>query len=260
MIGAPGQREGKDRRARLRADFASFLVVGLIVGMGHAQIGARAIFTFRSDEPVSSWVGVLLGPLSTLPAVALAMVTRRWSAAWLVVGGLVSLGALVVSGVGKATPPGALAELALFFLLMGSGPMIALGLGLVWIERRGSDESQDTREISDGRSRRVEFLILSSYLLLSAGAFIVADSPPFSAAIETGWGIGVITLLLGPLMILAMGRFIGMPVYLAESVVVLGLLWLAITNENRRRAALLGALAAWIASGLLFLAIVFAWS
>ena len=61
-------------------------------------------------------------------------------------------------------------------------------------------------------------------------------------------------------MILAMGRFIGMPVYLAESVVVLGLLWLAITNENRRRAALLGALAAWIASGLLFLAIVFAWS
>ena len=95
---------------------------------------------------------------------------------------------------------------------------------------------------------------------LSAGAFIVADFPPFSAAIETGWGVGVITLLLGPLMILAMGRFIGMPVYLAESVVVLGLLWLAIADQGRRRAALLGALAAWLGSGILFLLIVFAWS
>ncbi|HMH53179.1 MAG TPA: hypothetical protein VK548_23280 [Candidatus Acidoferrum sp.] len=253
-------RETQDGRVRLSAEFACLLVGGALLGIWHAQLGTKAVFTFRNDEPYSSWIGILFGPLSTLPAVALALVSRRWSAAWLVAGGLVSLGVLVVTEVGKGNPAGEAAEFLLHFLFMVAGPMIALGLGLVWVHRRLARLGPPT--ISAARTRHTKFLalVLGGYFLLSLGALFVADFRFFKTAIDTTWGLWVISLLLGPLMMLAMGRFIGMPIYLAESVVVLGLLWLAITAAKRRRAALLGALAAWVVSGLFFLAIVFGWS
>ena len=248
------------RRVRLRTEFVLLLVLGALLGIWHAQMGTKVVFTFPQGEPFTSWVGMFSGPLSTLPAVALALYSRRWGASWLIAGSLVSLVALSVSVAGKANPASEFTELLASFLLMVSGPMAALGLGLFWIDRRLM--TQPLLSIFSKQSRFMNLLglILISYFLLSLGAFVVADLPLFTLVLETGWGAGVLTLLLGPLMMLAMGRFIGMPVYLAESVVVLGLLWLAIADQGRRRAALLGALAAWLGSGILFLVIVFAWS
>ena len=252
--------EGKGCRVRLRAEFILFLFAGALLGIWHAQMGTKAVFTFGKDEPYTSWVGIFSGPLSTLPAVAIALYSRRWSAGWLIAGGIVSLVALSVRATAKGNPLGEFAELLTSFLLMVTGPMIALGLGLLWIDRRL--ENHPWSRIASGKTGHLNLLVvgLISYFLLSLGAFVVADFRLFNTAIEPILGLWLTTLLLGPLMMLALGRFIGMPVYLAESVVVLGLLWLAITDQGRRRAALLGALAAWLVSGLLFLAIVFAWS
>jgi hypothetical protein len=256
MSVSPGEPEIHDGRVQLRGTFICLLVVGAILGIWHAQLGGRALFTFRNDEPYSSWVGIFFGPLSTLPAVALAMFTRRYSAAWLIAGGLISLGALAASAAGKANPLGEFRDFVLPFLLLSGGPMIALGLGLVWIDHRL--RLLGIEGVSSGRSRRMRAwpLIVSSYLLLSVGAFFVADFPLFDAVFETRWGFRVIPIVLGPLAIPALWRFIGIPIYLAETAVFLGLLWLATNSATRRRAALWGALATWIASGLFFLSIV----
>ena len=229
----------------------------MVIGLWHAQLGAKALFIVRNDEPYSSWIAVLCGPLSTLPAVALGILTRRWGAAWLVAGALVSLGASAMGAAGSGHGPGVVAEHVLAFLLMVSGPMIALGSGLIWLQRRY--KGQEMLSTFGGRSHFIALATFGCYLLLSLGALFVADLSLFKAIIEPQWGFGALTLLLGPLMMLATWRLIGVPTYLAETVVVLGLLWLAITQEKRRRAALLGALVAWIVSGLFFLAIVFAY-
>ena len=248
-----------DVRVRLRAELVFFLIVGTLLGIWHAQMATKAVFTFRNDELYTSWVGIVLGPLSTLPAVALALYRRRWGAFWLIGGGVISFIALSIRASVKGNPVSEFAELLTPFLLTVIGPMIALGLGLLWIDRHF--KNQPWLCVASERTRHAKFIgIIGAYVLLSLGAFFVADLPLFETVLETRWGAVALTLLLGPFMMLAMGRFIGMPVYLAQSVVVLGLVWLAIAKQERRRAALFGALAAWIASGLIFLTIIFAWS
>ena len=250
---------GDDLRVQFGTELVLLLSVGVLLGIWHAQMATRTIFTFRNDEPYTSWVGILAGPLSTLPAVALALYRRRWSAHWLIGGGAISFIALSVKAVAKGNPVGESAEFLTSFLMIVIGPMVALGLGLLWIDRHL--KNQPWPYVASERTRHLKFLgILSSYLLLSLGAFFVADLAFFKAALDTPWGVGLLTVLLGPLMMLAMTRFIGLPIFLAESAVVLGLLWLAIARREQRRAALFGALAAWIGSGLIFLAIMFAYS
>jgi MFS family permease len=223
-------------------------------------MGARAVFTLRNDESYSSLIGVFFGPFSTLPAIIVSLFSRSWGAAWLITGGLVSLGAFVVSLIQRGYRIDELLELLSRFLSTVTGPMILLGLGLVWVHRRM--DNSDTREPSGEQRHRVALftLMMGCYALLSLGAFVVADLPPFIAAFETRWGPWLISLLFGPLVMLAMGRFIGMPMYLAETAIVCGLVWVAMMEKKWRRAALWGALIVWIISGLLFLVIVDVWS
>ena len=250
---------GDDLRVRFRTELVLLLSVGVLLGIWHAQMATRTIFTFRNDEPYTSWVGIFAGPLSTLPAVALALYRRRWSALWLIGGGVISFIALSVKATAKGNPVGESVEFLTSFLLIVVCPMVALGLGILWIDRHL--KNQPWPYVASEGTRHLKFLgILGFYLLLSLGAFFVADFPLFKAVPDSQWSDGVLALLLGPLMILAVARIIGMPIYLAESVVVLGLLWLAIARREQRRAALFGALAAWIGSGLIFLAIMFAYS
>jgi hypothetical protein len=250
---------GDDLRVRFRTELLFLLSTGVLLGIWHAQMATRAVFTFRNDEPYTSWIGIFAGPLSTLPAVALALYRRRWSALWLIGGGAISLIALSVKIVAKGNPVGESVEFLTSFLLIVVCPMVALGLGLFWIDRRL--KNQPWPYVASENTRHLKFLgILCCYVLLSFGAFFAADFPLFKAVLDTRWSDEVLAVLLGPLMTLATARFIGLPIFLAESVVVLGLLWLAIARREQRRAALFGALAAWIGSGLIFLAIMFAYS
>ena len=260
MSEGPVLSEAETRLMRRREEFFGILVVGAILGIWHAGLGGRAIFTFRNDEPVSSWVAMLFGSLSTLPAVVLALFSRPWSAIWLIAGGLISLGAFLAGAVTSGYPARQVAETCAFFLMMVSGPMVLLGLGLIWAHSRL--QRLGDFSILKLSNRRTQFLVLivSSYLLLSIGALFVAEVPLFMAMLNTPLGLCAILVVLGPLATLATARLIGLPIYLIETVVVFGLVWLALTGEKRRRASLIGAVSAWLISGLLFWVIVFAGS
>jgi hypothetical protein len=56
--------------------------------------------------------------------------------------------------------------------------------------------------------------------------------------------------LLGPFMGFAMFGILGLPLFLAETVVVLGLLWIAATSQSWSRTAAVGAVVSWALSGL----------
>lgn len=244
--------------SRVRVELVGVLLAGAILGIWHLGMGSRAVFVFRSDEPFSSWVWVLSGPLSTLPAVALAIFSRRWSATWLITAGLISLGALVVGRGGTAHPRGAFWELLLSHGIVVMVPMIGLGLGLFWVERHL--ERTDSHEGRQERHRvGLASVVTLGYILLSLGAFLAADLPIFSNVLETSWGFWIIPPLLGPLAMLTMIGLLGLPLYLAETVIIFGCLWLATTHEQWRRAASLSALVAWLLSGLFLLAIVQWW-
>ena len=100
------------------------LIAGLAIGIWHLWFAAQALFVFGEDEPVGSWVSVLVGPGSTLAAVALA--TRRPSLAggWLLLAGVV---ALAVFSAGTSVDR----AMVQAFLLRITLPMVVLGILLL---------------------------------------------------------------------------------------------------------------------------------
>jgi hypothetical protein len=218
-------------------------------------MGGRTLFVFRAEEPFSAWVAVFAGPLSTLPAVAVALFSRRWAAGWLIAGGLVSLGALVAGERTRTYTTAELSEMAVSFAIMFTVPMISLGLGLLWVQRHLELTSPVTKQSRLDRRALGGIAVIVGYLLLSVGAFFMADVPIFYRAFDTALGFWIMPPILGPLALLATMRLIGVPLYAVASVVIFGLLWLATTHEDARRPALIGAVAVWILSGLFLLGI-----
>lgn len=126
-------KRGGWRRPRL--EWVCAIVAGLILGVWHLSIGSRAVFVLREDDPLSLLIVFLAGPLSTLPAALLAIFSRRLSVVWLIAGAVISFGALMAYGMGRAETAETIAEMALMHLLMTAGPMILLGLGFLWLDR-----------------------------------------------------------------------------------------------------------------------------
>src|SRR5262245_22684636 len=230
------------------------LSAGLILGLWHYRIGIRALWMFAGNEPLSSWVTIAAGPLSTLPAHLLAMFRRLWGAAWLIAGGLLSLGTVATNELlqgGWVTAAGPYATVI-------SLPMILLGVGLVWCERCRAARARPI-SCSSGRAYPLTWIaIVVIYSLLSAVVLVVADWPVFNRALE-GRSFWVIAPLLGPLRLLAMAGLLGVPLYIAATVLVLGQLWIGLTSRVARRRALLGALAFWVLAGLLGLRSILDW-
>jgi hypothetical protein len=106
---------------------AVVLGAGLALGLWHHWLAVRAIFVFRGAEPLASWMAVLAGPASTLPAAIVALFRRTFGGWWLIGGGLVSTAALVVSDAGIAS----------WFITRITLPMCGLGVGLLLLDRRG---------------------------------------------------------------------------------------------------------------------------
>src|SRR5262245_35493076 len=73
------------RGARWRYLLALFSVIatGIALGVMHHIIALQSLWVFRNAEPLSSWTIIVAGPLTTLPAVFLAIFRRSWGATWL---------------------------------------------------------------------------------------------------------------------------------------------------------------------------------
>ena len=102
---------------------------GVAVGLVHWRTAERALFLFRNEEPLASWIVLISGPGLTLPAIGVALFSRSTGGYLLVAGGVVSLVAFAT-----------LAEDAvqmMNFLWMQIGPMLLLGGSLLWVARQG---------------------------------------------------------------------------------------------------------------------------
>lgn len=112
------------------------LSVGIALGIWHNLIGVRSLWVFRSGEPLSSWMIIFAGPLSTLPAILLTIFRRSWGAGWLIGGGLFSLGVIVVTEMANGEPTTEIANAAFRYSATIALPMVLLGLGLLSLHRR----------------------------------------------------------------------------------------------------------------------------
>jgi hypothetical protein len=66
-------------------------VIAFLIGCIHFGIGLQAIFVFRNNEPLTSWLAVIGGLLATLPATILALFKRKLGGYWLIIiGGILS--------------------------------------------------------------------------------------------------------------------------------------------------------------------------
>jgi hypothetical protein len=99
-------------------------VAGIALGVWHLRLASQAISVFGSGEPLTSWIAMLCGPVSTLPAVVLSLFRRRTGGGWLVAGSLVSLVAFVL-GEGRLT------EDLFPFLWSIATPMLLIGVAMI---------------------------------------------------------------------------------------------------------------------------------
>lgn len=98
-------------------------IIGLLIGGVHLKLALKALFVFRNSEPISMWVSVIAGPLSTLPAVIFAFFWPKAGGLWLICGAILSLIAITINlGANRDT------QNIIWYFLRYSAPMLVLGL------------------------------------------------------------------------------------------------------------------------------------
>ena len=118
----------------LRWGSIAVIGVGILLGLWHAKIALRGIFVFRENEPLAVWIGVLCGPLSTLPAAMVSLFSRKVGAYWLIAGACISFTSFIFW-------PGFLVQEIPVILLKWCGPMMALGGSMLLLERARAKRS-----------------------------------------------------------------------------------------------------------------------
>jgi hypothetical protein len=110
---------------------AAIFVAGLTIGWYHLRLALKSIFVFKNNEPLASWLCMISGPLSTLPATVLSIFKRKIGGYWLIIGGTVSFITFLIL---RPTDPVAFGEKI-------SLPMIVLGV-LFLLLRTGEQKSE----------------------------------------------------------------------------------------------------------------------
>lgn len=113
---------------KIRTPFWGSIMIGIIVGIVHFYLGTMAIFVFREEEPLTSWITILFGPLSTLPAVILSIFRRQIGGMWLIIGSVISLIALAID------QPLNIQKIFRFVIIM-SGPMALIGSAILFMSK-----------------------------------------------------------------------------------------------------------------------------
>ena len=100
----------------------ALILIGVVVGIFHLQEGIMAIFVFKNNEPISSWIFMISGPLSTLPATITAYFNKRIGGWWLIFSGIISLCFFFYLAEDRTN---------MTFILMNVLPMLLLGFGFL---------------------------------------------------------------------------------------------------------------------------------
>ncbi len=118
---------------------AAIFLAALILGWYHLRLGMKAIFVFRNNEPLDSWIAIIAGPLSTLPATVLALFKKRLGAYWLIMGGLISFAAFLF-----IREDIEFLQYILRVALMILIPMIGLGSAFIIISKKQNQQTTAT--------------------------------------------------------------------------------------------------------------------
>ena len=97
-------------------------LTGFAIGVWHHVVGMTSIFVFKGTESLFVWLAMILGPLSTLPAVIVSWFRPKIGGYWLVGGALVCVLSI---GIGEELT---LKQMGIWFLKV-SAPMLAIGVG-----------------------------------------------------------------------------------------------------------------------------------
>ena len=116
-----------DKHSRLMRVLAAqvlLVLIGLAMGVWHFRLAWVSMFVFRNDEPMSSWVWVYSGLMSTLPLMVLSIWRPRWAAVGLLLGSAVAASALVAGDwpQWREHAPG--------FLITSAGPAAIMAAGM----------------------------------------------------------------------------------------------------------------------------------
>jgi hypothetical protein len=104
-------------------------IIAFVVGLYHLRLGLTAIFVFKNNEPLSSWICIISGPLSTLPATITAIFNKKLAGFWLVLGGILSFATILPDR-----------EHMLSILVVFAVPMILIGLTFIGIASANKNE------------------------------------------------------------------------------------------------------------------------
>jgi hypothetical protein len=104
------------------------VAAGIAVAAWQTSVAMEAIFVFRNNEPVTSWLAVGLGPLLTLLGCILALFHRLAGGITVIAGGLLSAIAFLIGegGVTEYLPP---------YLLKFTAPILIVGAVLLLLSR-----------------------------------------------------------------------------------------------------------------------------
>jgi hypothetical protein len=126
-------RENEMNQSIKKILMASVFIIGIAVGLIHHRLGMTSIFVFNNNEPLSSWICIISGPMSTLPAVVTALFNKKFAGYWLVLGGIMSFAAFATISPGM--------EYMLQMLIRIFIPMILIGVAFIGIASANKNES-----------------------------------------------------------------------------------------------------------------------
>ena len=115
----------------------ALILIGVVVGFFHHIEGITAIFVFKNNEPISSWIFMITGPLSTLPATITAYFSKRIGGWWLILSGIISLGFFFYLAEDRTN---------MTFILMNVLPMLLLGFGFLKLPENKPETGIETTQ------------------------------------------------------------------------------------------------------------------
>jgi len=104
------------------------VIVGLVVAGWHTTVAMQAMFVFRENEPLTSWLALVPAPLLTVIGCIVAVFQRLAGGITVIAGGLIAAVAFLVG-------EGGITEHVAPYLLTFTTPVVAIGVALILLGR-----------------------------------------------------------------------------------------------------------------------------
>lgn len=115
-----------------RAALITAVIAGLVVAGWHITMVMQAMFVFRENEPLTSWLAIVPVPLLTGIGCLVALVHSRASGAIVAAGALIAAAAFLVGGITEHVTP---------YLLTFTAPAVIVGAVLFLLRQRARTEA-----------------------------------------------------------------------------------------------------------------------